>query len=63
MANKTRKICLFCGKSEDSVERLIGGKFGYACGQCISEAYDVLNTVGNPITDKGTSGSICDRPG
>lgn len=43
MANKTRKICLFCGKSEDSVERLIGGKFGYACGQCISEAYDVLN--------------------
>ena len=22
---------------------MIGGKFGYACGQCISEAYDVLN--------------------
>ena len=43
MANKTRKICLFCGKSEDDVDRLIGGKFGYACDQCISEAYSVLN--------------------
>lgn len=25
------------------MERLIGGKFGYACDQCISEAYSVLN--------------------
>ena len=43
MANKQIERCFLCGKTKDKVNRLVKGKFGYACDGCIQDAYDVLN--------------------
>lgn len=43
MANKQQEICFLCGKSKSEVNRLIRGKFGYVCDDCIQEAQEVLN--------------------
>lgn len=43
MANKQQEICFLCGKSRSEVHRLIRGKMGYACDECVKIAYDVFN--------------------
>lgn len=43
MANKQSEVCFLCGKPKAEVNRLLKGKFGYVCGECINEAYEVLN--------------------
>lgn len=43
MANKKEEICFLCGKNKSQTERMIKGKFGYVCSQCVSDAYDVLS--------------------
>lgn len=43
MANKQQEICFLCGKSKSEVHRLIRGKIGYACDECVQMAYDVFN--------------------
>lgn len=42
MADK-KEICFLCGKTKSEVNQLLKGKFGYACDECIQEAYEVLN--------------------
>lgn len=42
MADK-KEICFLCGKTKAEVNQLLKGKFGYVCGECIQEAYEVLN--------------------
>lgn len=43
MANKQVERCLLCGKLKSEVNRLIKGKFGCVCDECIDTAYDILN--------------------
>lgn len=43
MSNKKEEICFLCGKSKSQTERMIKGKFGHVCNQCISDAYDILS--------------------
>ena len=35
MANKKNEICFLCGKTKNQTDRLIKGKYGYICGDCI----------------------------
>ena len=43
MANKQIERCFLCGKVKGEVKMLVKGKFGYACDECVYEAYGVLN--------------------
>ena len=43
MANKQKEICFLCGKTRSEVNKLLKGKFGYICSDCVQEAYEVLN--------------------
>lgn len=42
MANKKEEMCFLCGKSKSQVDKLLKGRFGCVCNQCVSDAYDVL---------------------
>ena len=42
MANKKNEICFLCGKTKNQTDRLIKGKYGYICGDCISAASDLI---------------------
>lgn len=41
MANKNIK-CSFCGKSQDSVERIIAGPGVYICNECIKVCSNII---------------------
>lgn len=43
MANKQSEICFLCGRTKPQVNKLLRGKFGYVCDDCVTEAYEVLN--------------------
>lgn len=43
MANKQSEICFLCGKTKSEVNKLLKGKYGYICDECVNEAYEVLN--------------------
>lgn len=43
MANKQSEICFVCGKTKSQVNKLLKGKFGYICDECVQEAYQILN--------------------
>lgn len=43
MVNKNNEFCCMCGSKEDEVDKLIRGKYGYICDNCISIASDLLN--------------------
>ena len=43
MSNKQQEICFLCGKTRSEVNKLIRGKFGYACDSCVQIAYDTFN--------------------
>lgn len=42
MANKKNEICFLCEKTKNQTDRLIKGKYGYICGDCISAASDLI---------------------
>lgn len=43
MTNKNNEMCCMCGSKKDEVDKLIRGKYGYICDNCISIASDLLN--------------------
>ena len=53
--------CSFCGKSRDSVEKLIAGPSVYICNECISLSYDIVQKVTKP--EKSLSVSNLPTPG
>lgn len=42
MAKQT-EICFICGKTKSEVDKLLKGKYGYICNECVQEAYEILN--------------------
>lgn len=42
MAEKTKKRCGFCGRTEKEVGMLISGMDGYICAGCIEQAHEIL---------------------
>lgn len=42
MARQT-EICFICGKAKSQVDKLLKGKYGYICNECVQEAYGILN--------------------
>lgn len=42
MADK-KEVCFLCGKGKSKANRLLKGKFGYVCDECVNEAYGILN--------------------
>ncbi len=47
--NKTRapkKVCSFCGRSDDEVNLLITGLHGYICDSCAEQAYRIVQSTG-----------------
>jgi ATP-dependent Clp protease ATP-binding subunit ClpX len=44
--------CSFCGKSRDSVEKLIAGPGVYICNECITISYDILDTSNAPVCEE-----------
>jgi ATP-dependent Clp protease ATP-binding subunit ClpX len=41
--SETNLKCSFCGKSRDSVEKLIAGPSVYICNECITISYEILS--------------------
>ncbi|WP_294742789.1 ATP-dependent Clp protease ATP-binding subunit ClpX [uncultured Prevotella sp.] len=49
-----RKVCNFCGRSENDVKLLISGVSGYICEQCSVQAYKIVQESGfDPEHPKG----------
>ncbi|MBQ8335989.1 MAG: ATP-dependent Clp protease ATP-binding subunit ClpX [Bacteroidaceae bacterium] len=42
MAEKGRKRCSFCGRTEDQVALLIAGMTGHICNECVEQAHTIL---------------------
>ena len=42
MTDKKDLHCSFCGKEQDDVERIVAGKDGYICNECIEVCHDML---------------------
>lgn len=42
MPSKNEKICLLCGRAKSEVSRMIQGKIGCVCDDCIETAYDII---------------------
>ncbi len=42
MAEKGKKRCSFCGRTEDNVALLMTGMTGYICNDCVEQAYTIL---------------------
>lgn len=40
-----KKVCSFCGRSEDEVRLLITGVNGFICDSCIQQAYDIAQEM------------------
>jgi ATP-dependent Clp protease ATP-binding subunit ClpX len=40
--NENGIVCSFCGKREDQVKRLLAGRNGYICDECIALCNEVL---------------------
>ena len=41
-----KKVCSFCGRSEDEVGLLITGLNGYICESCAAQAYNIVQQSG-----------------
>lgn len=41
-----KKVCSFCGRSEDQVKLLITGLNGYICEDCVQQAYRIVQQTG-----------------
>ncbi|MGI6243747.1 MAG: ATP-dependent Clp protease ATP-binding subunit ClpX [Prevotella sp.] len=42
----SKKVCSFCGRSEDEVRLLITGLNGYICENCAAQAYNIVEQSG-----------------
>ncbi len=42
MADKNKKRCSFCGRTEDQVALLMTGMTGYICNDCVEQAHNIL---------------------
>ena len=42
MAEKGKKRCSFCGRTEDQVALLMTGMTGYICNDCVEQAHNIL---------------------
>ena len=42
MAEKGKKRCSFCGRSEEQVALLMTGMTGYICNECVEQAHNIL---------------------
>ncbi len=41
--NKTKKLnCSFCGKDQESVNKLVAGPYVYICNECISLCSEII---------------------
>lgn len=40
---KQSEVCFICGKVKSQVDKLLKGKYGYICNECVQEAYEILN--------------------
>ncbi|MCI6618011.1 MAG: ATP-dependent Clp protease ATP-binding subunit ClpX [Prevotella sp.] len=50
-----KKVCSFCGRSEQEVNLLITGMSGYICDSCVKQAYQILQTTGLMEDQAGSS--------
>ena len=41
-----KKVCSFCGRSENEVRLLITGINGFICGDCAKQAYEIIQSTG-----------------
>ena len=41
-----KKVCSFCGRSDKDVKLLITGLNGYICEDCVSQAYQIVQSSG-----------------
>ena len=63
---KSDVICSFCGKRNDQVKRMLAGRNGYICDECIELCSEVLKEEAEPADtegDQGDSGRVCNWPG
>ena len=44
--NMPKKVCSFCGRSENEVRLLITGINGFICEDCAKQAYDIIQSTG-----------------
>lgn len=49
----SRKVCSFCGRSENEVKLLITGINGYICENCAAQAYEIVRSAG--MADNGSA--------
>ena len=40
---KQSEVCFICGKVKSQIDKLLKGKYGYICNECVQEAYEILN--------------------
>ncbi len=66
MSNKNKKICCFCGRSENDVRMLISGVYGHICNDCTEQAWEVVQSamglVADDDEDTSRSGKRTARP-
>ena len=50
-----KKVCSFCGRSENEVRLLITGINGFICEDCAKQAYEIIQSTGvlAPKTGEG----------
>ncbi len=53
-----KKTCSFCGSSEKDVRLLISGISGQICENCVSQAYEILQTTGILSDPKHTAANF-----
>lgn len=41
-----KKVCSFCGRSENEVRLLITGINGFICEDCAKQAYEIIQSTG-----------------
>ena len=46
MTKKPKKVCSFCGRSEDEVRLLITGLNGFICDSCAEQAFQIVQSAG-----------------
>ena len=46
MPNWPKKVCSFCGRSENEVRLLITGINGFICEDCAKQAYEIIQSTG-----------------
>lgn len=53
-----KKVCSFCGRSENEVKLLITGLNGYICENCAMQAYQIVQSTGVLSADKTGEGKF-----